>query len=119
MGGSKAEHTNLKSALALDLLSYPPFAMFPSLPVQAVRTSFSTQPFKRQQLGLMHGAVKQYGNNVPHSMNKTRRYWLPNIQTKRLFSRTLNEWIKVDLTARALRCIDKVRSHSIGFLQAA
>ncbi|EJD43651.1 hypothetical protein AURDEDRAFT_17748, partial [Auricularia subglabra TFB-10046 SS5] len=60
--------------------------------------------FKRAQLG----AIKQYGNNVPHSKHKTRRTWLPNIQTKRLYSLTLDQWIKLSLTTRALRCIDKV-----------
>ncbi|KAH7106992.1 hypothetical protein BKA62DRAFT_685710 [Auriculariales sp. MPI-PUGE-AT-0066] len=79
--------------------------MFPSLPVLA--TKIIAQPFKRSQGGLFHGAVKQYGNNVPHSMNKTRRTWLPNIQVKRLYSRTMDQWIKLSLTTRALRCIDK------------
>jgi large subunit ribosomal protein L28 len=66
-------------------------------------------PFKRAQLGLFHGKMKQYGNNVPFSKKKTRRTWLPNIQSKRLFSESLGENIRVKVTTRALRTIKKVR----------
>ena len=79
--------------------------MFPSLPSLAAALS---QPFKRSQLGLFHGKTKQYGNNVPFSKKKTRRTWLPNIQTKRLFSDALGEKVRVKLSMRALKTIRKV-----------
>ena len=79
--------------------------MPPSLPSFAAALS---QPFKRSQLGLFHGKIIQYGNNVPFSMKKTRRTWLPNIQTKRLFSDALGETVRVKLTTRALKTIRKV-----------
>ncbi|KAI0251505.1 mitochondrial 50S ribosomal protein L28-like protein [Lactifluus subvellereus] len=78
--------------------------MPPSLPSFAVALS---QPFKRSQLGLFHGKIKQYGNNVPFSKKKTRRTWLPNIQTKRLFSDVLSEKVRVKLSTRALKTIRK------------
>ncbi|KAN0133023.1 hypothetical protein V8E53_009053 [Lactarius tabidus] len=78
--------------------------MFPSLPSLAAALS---QPFKRSQLGLFHGKTKQYGNNVPFSKQKTRRTWLPNIQTKRLFSDALGEKVRVKLSMRALKTIRK------------
>jgi ribosomal protein L28 len=77
----------------------------PSLPSFAAALS---QPFKRSQLGLFHGKMKQFGNNVPFSKKKTRRTWLPNIQTKRLFSDALGEKVRVKLTTRALKTIRKV-----------
>lgn len=80
--------------------------MFPSLPSLAASLS---QPFKRSQLGLFHGKTKQYGNNVPFSKNKTRRSWLPNIQSKRLFSEALGEMVRVKASTRALKTIRKVR----------
>jgi len=40
-------------------------------------------------------------------MKKTRRSWLPNIQTKRLFSDALGEKVRVKLTTRALKSIRK------------
>jgi len=84
--------------------------MFPSLPSLAAALS---QPFKRSQLGLFHGKTKQYGNNVPFSKKKTRRSWLPNIQSKRLYSDALGETVRVKLSTRALKTIRKVRRLSL------
>ena len=78
--------------------------MFPSIPLFAVVSA----PFKRSQLGLFQGKVKQYGNNVPFSKHKTRRTWLPNIQSKRLFSDALQDFVKVKVSTRALKTIKKV-----------
>ncbi|KAJ8597747.1 hypothetical protein M405DRAFT_927947 [Rhizopogon salebrosus TDB-379] len=52
-------------------------------------------------------ASARYGNNVPHSKHKTRRTWLPNVQTKRLKSDALGHEVKVKLTTRALKTINK------------
>ena len=87
--------------------------MLPSLPSLAAALS---QPFKRSQLGLFHGKTKQYGNNVPFSKTKTRRTWLPNIQTKRLFSDALGEKVRVKLSMRALKTIRKVNPSAPLFL---
>lgn len=83
--------------------------MFPSFPLFEIVSA----PFKRSQLGLFHGKMKQYGNNVPFSKHKTRRTWLPNVHSKRLFSDVLQEFIKVKLTTKALRTINKVRVLSL------
>jgi len=69
-----------------------------------------SQPFKRSQLGLFHGKTKQYGNNVPFSKKKTRRSWLPNIQSKRLYSDALGVMVRVKLSTRAIKTIRKARS---------
>ncbi|CAE6433754.1 unnamed protein product [Rhizoctonia solani] len=79
-------------------------SMFPTLPTLARSAGI---PFKRASQGLFEGLTKQYGNNVPHSMKKTRRTWTPNVQTKRLFSETLGHHVKLKVTTRALRTIDK------------
>jgi large subunit ribosomal protein L28 len=80
--------------------------MFPSL---AWFSEVVSQPFKRSQYGLFHGKMKQYGNNVPFSKHKTRRTWLPNVQSKRLISESLGKELKLKVTTRALRTIKKVR----------
>ncbi|KLO07819.1 mitochondrial 50S ribosomal protein L28-like protein [Schizopora paradoxa] len=79
--------------------------MFPSLPVFSHVVS---APFKRAQLGLFHGKMKQFGNNVPFSKGKTRRTWLPNIQSKWLFSDALGKGVQVKLSTKALKTIKKV-----------
>ncbi|KAI0922689.1 hypothetical protein AcW1_002731 [Taiwanofungus camphoratus] len=78
--------------------------MFPSSPLLK---EIISAPFKRSQLGLFHGKTKQYGNNVPFSKHKTRRTWLPNIQSKRLFSDALQDFVKVKVSTRALKTIKK------------
>lgn len=88
--------------------------MFPTLPALAKPLSSPiSQPFKRSQLGLFGGKTKQYGNNVPFSKHKTRRSWLPNVQSKRLTSEALGEELKLKVTTRALRSIKKVCSTSV------
>ncbi|KAJ6500613.1 50S ribosomal protein L24 [Mycena sanguinolenta] len=66
-----------------------------------------SQPFKRAQFGLFQGKTKLYGNNVPFSLHKTRRTWLPNVQRKRLFSETLQSHVRVKVTTAALKTIKK------------
>ena len=52
--------------------------------------------------------MKQYGNNVPHSKHKTRRTWLPNVQSKRLTSEAIGETFKLKVTTTAMKSINKV-----------
>jgi len=47
------------------------------------------------------------GNHVSHAHNKTRRRQLPNLQSKRLFVRELNRWVRVRVSTRAIKSIDK------------
>ncbi len=47
------------------------------------------------------------GNNVSHAHNKTRRRQLPNLQTKRIYVPELGRWVKIRLSARALRTVTK------------
>ncbi|KAG7445294.1 uncharacterized protein BT62DRAFT_898076 [Guyanagaster necrorhizus] len=79
--------------------------MRPTLSV--LKVAVLSQPFKRSQLGIFQGKSKQYGNNVPFSKHKTRRTWLPNVQTKRIFSEALNQSVKLKVTTRALKTIKK------------
>jgi len=68
----------------------------------------TAQIFKRAQNGLFHGKIIQFGNNVPHSKHKTRRNWLPNIQTKHFDSELLGrERMRFKVTTRALKTIKK------------
>ncbi|MBO6781702.1 MAG: 50S ribosomal protein L28 [Alphaproteobacteria bacterium] len=46
------------------------------------------------------------GNNVSHAHNKTRRRFLPNLQSTMLYSETLSRGVRVSLTAKAIRTIE-------------
>ncbi|HXV61100.1 MAG TPA: 50S ribosomal protein L28 [Vicinamibacteria bacterium] len=47
------------------------------------------------------------GNNVSHAHNKTRRVQRPNLQWKRVYVPELGRTVRVRLSTRALRTIDK------------
>ncbi|KAJ7491209.1 hypothetical protein FB451DRAFT_1080109 [Mycena latifolia] len=85
--------------------------MRPTIAALGVRApsevAVTSQPFKRAQFGLFQGKTKQYGNNVPFSLHKTRRTWLPNVQRKRFFSDTLQSHVQVKVTTSALKTIKK------------
>jgi large subunit ribosomal protein L28 len=47
------------------------------------------------------------GHNVSHANNKTKRRFLPNLQTTSLLSDALGHSIQLRLTPRAIRTIEK------------
>jgi large subunit ribosomal protein L28 len=47
------------------------------------------------------------GNNVSHAHNKTRRRFLPNLHTHRFWVESENRWIKLRVSTKGLRIIDK------------
>lgn len=48
------------------------------------------------------------GNRVSHANNKTKRRFLPNIQTHRYWVESENRFVSLKLSARGMRIIDKV-----------
>ena len=53
------------------------------------------------------GKAVRSGNNVSHANNKTRRRWLPNLHERRFWVASENRWVKLRVSAKALRTIDK------------
>lgn len=47
------------------------------------------------------------GNNVSHAHNKTRRRFMPNIHTHRFWVESEQRWIKLSVSNKGLRIIDK------------
>ena len=47
------------------------------------------------------------GNKVSHSNIKTKRRFLPNLQTKRYFLAEEDKWITLKLSSEAIRTINK------------
>ncbi|MGY9057430.1 MAG: 50S ribosomal protein L28, partial [Alphaproteobacteria bacterium] len=45
-------------------------------------------------------------NNDSHAMNKTRRRFLPNIQTTNVMSDILGEWVRLKVSTHGLRTIE-------------
>ena len=47
------------------------------------------------------------GNNVSHANNKTRRRFLPNLHNHRFWLESENRFVKLRVSAKGMRIIDK------------
>jgi large subunit ribosomal protein L28 len=47
------------------------------------------------------------GNNVSHAKNRTRRRFLPNLHSHRFWVESEGRWVKLRLTTKGMRTIDK------------
>lgn len=53
------------------------------------------------------GKGPMVGNNVSHANNKTKRRFLPNLQSRRFWVESENRWVRLRVSTQALRTIDK------------
>lgn len=51
------------------------------------------------------GKGKQYGNNVPFSLKRTKKVWKPNLQTKTVI--VDGKKVKMKLSTQAIRTLKK------------
>jgi large subunit ribosomal protein L28 len=47
------------------------------------------------------------GNNVSHANNRTKKRFLPNLHTHRFWVESENRWVKLRVSTKGLRVIDK------------
>ncbi len=47
------------------------------------------------------------GNNVSHAHNKTRRRFLPNLHSHRFWVESEKRWVKLRVSSKGMRIIDK------------
>ena len=59
------------------------------------------------------GKVPITGNSVSHSNIKTKRRFLPNLQTKRFFLAEEDKWITLKVSSEGLRTINKNGLYSV------
>jgi large subunit ribosomal protein L28 len=59
------------------------------------------------------GKTPKTGNKVSHSNIKTKRRFLPNLQTKRFFLAEEDKWITLKLSTEAIRTINKNGLYSV------
>ena len=48
------------------------------------------------------------GNNVSFSQKKTKRRYLPNLQTKKVYVPELDRTVRIRMSVRAMRTVDKI-----------
>ena len=56
----------------------------------------------------LSGVGPMVGHNVSHSNVKTKRRFLPNLQSRRFWVESENRWVRLRVTTAALRTIDKL-----------
>jgi len=56
---------------------------------------------------MVTGKKPMVGNNVSHANNKTKRRFLPNLQSRKFWVESENRWVSMRITNNALRTIDK------------
>lgn len=66
----------------------------------------------------LSGKAVQYGNNVSHANNKTRRRFLPNLCSVTLISESLQQSYRFRVSAHSLRSVEH-RGGLDAFLQKA
>ena len=53
------------------------------------------------------GKKPMSGNNVSHANNKTRRKFTPNLQSKRFWLPSEKRWVRLKVSAKAIKIINK------------
>ncbi len=53
------------------------------------------------------------GNNVSHAHNKTKRRFLPNLHSRRFWVESENRWVRLKVSNKGLRIIDKLGIDSV------
>ncbi|MCB1938659.1 MAG: 50S ribosomal protein L28 [Rhodocyclaceae bacterium] len=53
------------------------------------------------------GKAPMVGNNISHANNKTKRRFLPNLQSRKFWSESESRWIRLRVSSAGLRTIDK------------
>lgn len=59
------------------------------------------------------GKRPMYGNNVSHANNKTRRRFEPNLQNKRFWVPSEKRWVRLKVSAKAIKIISKKGIESV------
>lgn len=54
------------------------------------------------------GKANQFGHRVSHANNKTNHTFKPNLQTKRIFVPEEGRYIRLRVSTRIIRTIDKI-----------
>ena len=56
---------------------------------------------------MITGKGPMSGNNVSHAQNKTRRRFSPNLHSKRFWVESENRFVRLRVSAKGMRIIDK------------
>jgi large subunit ribosomal protein L28 len=72
------------------------------------RSSGRTEEFSMASKRNISQVTPQFGQSRSKAFNTTKRTFKPNIQTKRIFVPELGQTVRVRLTAKEIKTVDKV-----------
>lgn len=49
-----------------------------------------------------------FGHSISHSHTRSKRIWGPNVHKKRVWSDALEDWVKFNMTTKAMKAADNV-----------
>ncbi|OFS15257.1 50S ribosomal protein L28 [Kytococcus schroeteri] len=53
------------------------------------------------------GATVSFGHTISHSHRRSKRRWTPNVQRRRFYVPSLGRTVRLDVSTKGLRTIDK------------
>ncbi len=65
------------------------------------------------QICQVTGKRPMSGNNVSHANNKTKRRFLPNLHSRKFWVESENRWVKLKVSSKGIRIIDKKGIESV------
>lgn len=74
--------------------------------MRVLKSAIAFKGFTMSRACELTGKSVQYGNNVSHANNKSRRRFLPNLCNVTLISETLQQNYRLRVTAHALRSVE-------------
>jgi large subunit ribosomal protein L28 len=54
------------------------------------------------------GRKPGFGKSVSHSHRRTNRRWDPNVQTRRYWLPSENRWVRLTLSTKGIKTVDKL-----------
>ena len=78
-----------------------------SLPAGRGQLLFKIKGLRMSKVCQVTGKRPQTGNNVSHAHNKTRRRFLPNLQSKRFWLESEKRFVRLRVSHKGVRIIDK------------
>mmetsp|Transcript_28721 Transcript_28721/g.57395 ORF Transcript_28721/g.57395 Transcript_28721/m.57395 type:complete len:171 (+) Transcript_28721:1-513(+) len=77
-------------------------------PTRVTKGGLNFHKSNRAKEGLYHGKDVLFGHSISHSHTRSKRMWKPNVQSKRMWSEALEDWVRFNMTSKAIKAADNV-----------
>jgi len=82
--------------------------------LQLVKKEFKEKTYKKMsRICQVTGKKAITGNSVSHSNRKTKRWFYPNLFTKKFYYQEEDRWVTLKVSAAGIRLINKKGLHTV------